>query len=378
METVRTKVVKEGVTSFLVPEAGSWSNQGPGTKTRVGFYNPSMEMNRDISVLVVQWFVDTMKKPLKILDGLAASGARGVRFANEVEGDFCVTINDWNKNAAELITKNIEQNKLNNAVARCEDFNHLLCDERFHYIDIDPFGTPVPYMDAAVKGVVSEGILAVTATDTATLCGVYPKTCLRRYGAVPLRSWVKHEVGLRILVGFICRETAKYDHGINVLLSYTTDHYMRVYVRVSRGAKKADNSLEQVQRVEASDFMAHKKNKVTEIGPLWMGKLHNKNMLLKLRDILQRKACGTRRGIEKLLERMIEEVDLPPFFYTVDSVSSQLKISPPKLVFVLTALNEKGFMAGRTQFDDAAFKTDASKEEVCRVIKELASYKFRK
>lgn len=368
--------MKEGVTSFLVPETGSWSNRGPGTKIGVGFYNPSMEMNRDMSILVVQWFVDTMKKPLKILDGLAASGARGVRIANEVEGNFCVTINDWNKNAAELITKNIKRNKLNNAVARCEDFNRLLCDERFHYIDIDPFGTPVPYIDAAVKGVVSEGVLAVTATDTATLCGVYPKTCLRRYGAVPLRSWIKHEVGLRILIGFICREAAKYDRGIDVLLSYATDHYMRVYVRVWRGAKKADKSLEHLQRVEASDFTIHKKDKVTEIGPLWMGKLHNKNVVLKLKDILQRKTCGTRRGMEKLLERMIEEVDLPPFFYTVDSLSSQLKVSPPKLIFVLTTLNEKGFMAGRTQFDDSAFKTDASREEVCRVIKELASHKY--
>ncbi|HEC81109.1 MAG TPA: tRNA (guanine(10)-N(2))-dimethyltransferase [Thermoplasmatales archaeon] len=366
METLLKKI-KEGKTFLLVPEYKN--KKGPGEK-KAGFYNPAMKMNRDVSILIVQWLVNASNKPVKILDGLAASGARGVRIANEVEGDFFVTINDWNKKAFNLIIKNT--NGLDNTEAVCKNVNCLLHEKKFHYIDIDPFGTPIPYIDAAVKNVTHNGVLAVTATDTATLCGVYPKTCIRRYSAMPLHSWVKHEVGLRILIGYICRESAKYDKGIDVLLSHSTDHYMRVYIRLRKGAKEADESLKKVKKVDATDFTYE--NKKTMIGPLWTEKLHNKEVLKKLKVIMQGKTLGKKRNVEKLLTRAEEETDLPIFFYTTDVISSQLKVSPPKLSHVLEMLKKLGFKAGRTQFGDASFKTDATKKEVYQVFKKTTSY----
>ena len=365
MET-KLREIKEGKTFFLVPEFEN--KKGPGKK-RSGFYNPTMEMNRDISILIVQWLVDTANKSVKILDGLAASGARGVRIANEVEGDFFVTINDWNKKAFNLILRNAKS--FDNVEGVCENVNCLLHKKRFHYVDIDPFGTPVPYIDAAVKNVIPGGVLAVTATDTATLCGVYPKTCIRRYGAMPLHSWIKHEVGLRILIGYICREAAKYDRGVEALFSHSTDHYMRVYVRLRKGAEEANESLKKVKTVDAVDFTYE--NRKTEVGPLWVGNLHNREVLKKLQNITPRKTLGKRRDVEKLLTRAYEGVDLPIFFYTVDVLSSQLKVSPPKPFHVLEKLKELGFRAGGTQFGDTSFKTDAPREEVYRVFEEVSS-----
>ena len=140
-----------------------------------------MEQNRDLSVLVNQWLVNKNEKTMHILDGLAASGIRGIRFANELEGDFDVnvTINDWSEDAYALIKKNLERCGLKNVVASNRNLNTLLSEERFHYIDVDPFGSPVYFIDSAIRGIYNNGIIACTATDTATLCGVYPKVCLR-------------------------------------------------------------------------------------------------------------------------------------------------------------------------------------------------------
>lgn len=39
------------------------------------------------------------------------------------------------------------------------------------FIDVDPFGSCLPFLEAAVAGVKDGGLLAVAATDLAVLCG---------------------------------------------------------------------------------------------------------------------------------------------------------------------------------------------------------------
>ena len=207
------KKLSEGNTNVLVYKNKSVS-KGPGSKQGVPFYNPSMQLNRDFSILVCQWLLDNSKRKTVFLDGLAASGIRGVRLANELVGDFEVVINDWDEKSYNLIKKNIEKHSFENVKACNMNLNVLLSEDKFDYIDIDPFGTPVDFIDSAIRSIKNDGIIACTATDTATLCGVYPKVCIRRYGAVPFHSVVMKEIGLRILLGFICRDAGKYDKGI--------------------------------------------------------------------------------------------------------------------------------------------------------------------
>ena len=47
------------------------------------------------------------------------------------------------------------------------DFLAILHSKGFDYIDLDPFGSPNIFLDSAVKRLGRNGILAVTATDTA-------------------------------------------------------------------------------------------------------------------------------------------------------------------------------------------------------------------
>ena len=360
--------ITEGETGVLVFKK-KVSKKGPGLKDKVPFYNPAMELNRDLSILVNQWFINNSKKHVHILDGLAASGIRGIRLANEIQGDFDVTINDWDEDAYALIKKNLEHCKLENTVASNRNLNALLSENKFHYIDIDPFGSPIYFIDSAMRSVYNDGIIACTATDTATLCGVYPKVCLRRYGAQSFHCPVMHEIGLRILLGFICREAGKYDKGIEPIISYSTDHYFRVYVRLKNGITYANESAKNISFIKSNELVFSSKNCETEIGPLWLGRIQNKNVIKELRTLLFEKKLNTKNVLWKLLDLLEDEADAPPLFYTTDSVASSLKLSPPKMEKIFEKLQSEGYTVTRTHFSPTGFKTNASKKLIEEIFK---------
>ena len=121
-KTSNIKQITEGATDFFVFK-NKTSVKGPGFKDKLPFYNSAMELNRDLSVLICQWLVDNSSKHVHILDGLAASGVRGVRIKNEVDGDFDVTINDGNTDAYNLIQENIKHCKLTNVSVLNKNLN---------------------------------------------------------------------------------------------------------------------------------------------------------------------------------------------------------------------------------------------------------------
>jgi len=327
-----------------------------------------MELNRDLSVLVCQWLINKSKKPVRILDGLAASGIRGIRFANELDGDFDITINDWDPDAYILIEKNLEKLKLKNTIALNCNLNSLLSESKFDYIDIDPFGAPVYFIDSAIRGISNYGVIACTATDTAALCGTYPKVCLRRYGAIPFHSTVMKEVGLRILLGFICRNAGIYDKGIKPLISYSTDHYFRVYLQVIKGTGRANDSMKYYSVIDSNELISSETIK-KDIGPIWTGKLQDKRVLKDLRTILFEKKLNTKNELWKLLDLLEEEADAPAFFYTTDSLASDLRTSPPKMELIFERLRDKGYEVSRTHFSPTGFKTNAPKTEIEKMFK---------
>ena len=42
---------------------------------------------------------------------------------------------------------------------------------RFDVIDIDPYGTAAPFLDAAIQAASGETLLCITSTDSRILCG---------------------------------------------------------------------------------------------------------------------------------------------------------------------------------------------------------------
>jgi tRNA (guanine26-N2/guanine27-N2)-dimethyltransferase len=360
-------LVKEGTTELFVYK-NKTTVKGPSIRESAPFYNPAMELNRDVSVLVNQWFLNTSMKQVHILDGLAASGSRGIRLAHELSGDFKVTINDWNEQSFELIQQNIQKNQLANVSVFQRDLSCLLLERRYHSIDIDPFGSPVYFFDAAVRSVYNKGIIACTATDTAALCGVFPQVCFRRYAAWPLHSPSMHETGLRILLGCLCREAAKYNRGIEPLLCYTTDHYMRLYVQVNNGKKAADSSMSQWSSVQARDVPLSQEN-TNRVGPLWLGNIQKKTAIQEIRTLASTTVLNTKHLLWKLLDLLEEEADAPPFFYTTNDLSSLLKLSSPTMEHIFDRLRSKGFIVTRTHCTPTGFKTNAPLDVITEVFK---------
>lgn len=144
------QIITEGSARLKIPKAEKVS------KEMEVFYNPVMKLNRDISVLLLN---SISKNNLQIADPLAATGIRGIRFLKELNKNNIkkIYINDHDKDAVKLIKENLTLNKIqykNNKKINIknEDANlFLLNSTGFDYIDIDPFGTPNPFLDSASK-----------------------------------------------------------------------------------------------------------------------------------------------------------------------------------------------------------------------------------
>jgi tRNA (guanine26-N2/guanine27-N2)-dimethyltransferase len=367
MTTGQPVLIREGSTEVYVFSTKG-SAKGPSVKDHAPFYNPSMELNRDVSILVNQWFLTSRTKHGHILDGLAASGIRGIRFAHELTGDFEVSINDWDDQCVSLIKQNIKRNRLGNVSVCQRNLNSLLSEQRFDSIDVDPFGSPVYFFDAALRSVVHKGIIACTATDSATLCGVFPSVCFRRYAAWPLHGPSMHEVGLRILLGCLCREAAKYDRSIEPFLCYATDHYLRTYVRVTNGKAAANKSMASFQSI-MSTSVPLSQGTAAPVGPLWMGTLQDASVIQEIRALLPAKQLHSASQLRKLLLLLEDEAEGPPFFYTTNDLSSHLGCSPPSMGQIVDYLQARGYIVTRTHSIPTGFKTDAPLGVIAEVFK---------
>lgn len=56
-------------------------------------------------------------------------------------------------------------------------------NQKFDFIDLDPFGSPSKYLSSALHAIKDGGMLAVSATDLRHLC-TSPSDSLIKYGAV--------------------------------------------------------------------------------------------------------------------------------------------------------------------------------------------------
>jgi tRNA (guanine26-N2/guanine27-N2)-dimethyltransferase len=360
--------VQEGSTHLDVP--ASFCKQGPGTMQGDVFYNRQMEFGRDISIIFGR---ACFKKGWKVLDGLAATGARGLRLANECDVDAIYTLNDRDLSAASLIEQNAATNGLTDVSVQCRDLRTILCEESFDYIDIDPFGSPVRFIDAAIQSCRNKGILALTATDTAPLCGTYPKTALRRYGALSARSPFSHETGLRILIGYVVREAAKHDRACEPLLCFNADHYLRCYLRIVNGASRANAALERMgyatfDRETLERGIGVERLRDGDAGPLWTGPLHSEAVLTSMHVD---DAHGTARRCTKMLGLWREEATSPPLFYRVDEMAKRTKHAPPKLSDLVDRVREEGAVASRTHFDPKGIKTDMSIQDLLDTVRRM-------
>ncbi len=341
--------VQEGFASCFVPPA-----QKITSKMDV-FYNPLMKENRDITVFFLNAF---FSKPFSAASLMAGTGIREVRFLKEVPLLSFLAINDGNPRAVSLTKENLAANRCSPekfSISCLEASRFLLAEKTRDYIDVDPFGSPNAFLDAAVRKCVHQGVLGITATDTAALSGTYPKATMRKYWAIPLRNHLMHEVGIRILLRKIQLIAAQYDKAAVPVFCYSSQHYYRVFVQLFTRKKTGDEILSLHAPAFFCTRCMHASldpcscGQHTLIGPLWAGRLWDISLAQKISHHLP------------LLQTIAQEALVPTlFFFDVHAYAKHKRSSfLPRLEKIIRFLHAQHFLAARTHFSPYGIRTNA-------------------
>jgi tRNA (guanine26-N2/guanine27-N2)-dimethyltransferase len=242
--------------------------------------------------------------------------------------------------------------------------------EVFNVIDLDPFGSPNVFLDSAARSIYHKGFLAVTATDQAPLCGTYPLKCLKKYGIKSIRTEFYNELGIRILISFIILSVSRYDKAFIPLLSLASKHYYRVFGKIEHKGKiskliKDFKYLNYCQKcgertigeIEKYHKYSSEKHEFNSCGLIYTGNINDRKYTkqvlkdLKTRDFSQDSI--------KLMEKIVKEAEMPPFYYDIHRLTKRFKKEIPKTEKILKKLKNKGFKASRTHFSPVSIKTDA-------------------
>ena len=410
------------------------------------FYNNAQIFNRDLSVLVARLVLarkradDDAKlakraakweaardagKPLhtghpaegadtgsRILDALSASGMRAIRYAKELEGLSLVVANDYDASAVESIRRNVEFNGLSSSlvVAKQADaamtmMEHRSVSTRFDLVDLDPFGSPAAFLDSAVQSVSDGGLLAVTCTDMAVLCGNHSEACFGKYGAMPLRGKHCHEFALRLVLGCLQTHAARHRRYIVPVVSCSIDFYVRLFVRVYTSPQEVKKSASKLSHVyqcgqcrsfalqplgvvrrhrngtrcrppaapSVGEACEHCGGAMKMTGPIWHGPIQDASFVQEALRSLERggaadvhtkatpHGAASQKKLRGLFGALAAEADLAeqPLFMTSHGMAATLGCIAPPLDVFERALRDAGFQAGSSHTNPLAVRTDA-------------------
>lgn len=356
------------------------------------FYNPAAAFSRDFSVLVLS-LLDL--RDAVVLDALSGTGVRALRYCAEVAGVAKCFANDIDRRAYELILRNVALNGLEGKVlALNDDANAVMYSlkrsgERLDVIDIDPYGSPAPYLRAASWAVRNGGYLGITATDVASLSGARPWAGSRRYWCQLTLTDVPKVVALRVLVGYAARVAAELDRSIEPLAYVVGAHFIRVFYAVRKGATAADamlsRSLGYVKYCSSCGFREFSGSveervcrvcggRLDYVGPLWIGELLSRELVEKAVGRTQVFSyMRSARELSRLLEYQLAEAGSGPLVpYDTVQMSSRLRLNAPKVGRVVDCLRSLGYRAARFFGAATVVGTDAPYEDFVRCVKHSA------
>eukprot|EP00746_Dinoflagellata_sp_MGD_P164857 gnl/MRDRNA2_/MRDRNA2_93774_c0_seq1.p1 gnl/MRDRNA2_/MRDRNA2_93774_c0~~gnl/MRDRNA2_/MRDRNA2_93774_c0_seq1.p1 ORF type:complete len:545 (-),score=122.60 gnl/MRDRNA2_/MRDRNA2_93774_c0_seq1:103-1737(-) len=412
------------------------------------FYNPAQVFNRDLSVVVLSVFakireaelwekfekrkkrceqggdpggrepktLDPPKSGLHILEALAATGLRSIRYAKELGSRVRrILANDLDPVAVNHIQQNVVHNSIPEGVidVNCgcaAQFMYMhRCrgpggkgNEAFDVIDVDPYGTAAPFLDAAVQAVADGGLLCITSTDMPVLGGNHPETCFTRYGGGCLKSCYVHEMSLRLLMNAIQSSATKYGRYAQPMVCCSIDFYVRLFVRVFDSALKAKMHASETglvyQCCQCESFFVQKlgdhsvegnstkfkppkstipgdvcpecKGRFKIGGPFYTGPLYDQsfvNLCLEACDQERQKELDgvvSWKKVTGLFTAISEEHAEIPLHYKVSSLCRGLKLAPIPLKLFKGTLINLGYKASHFHREPEAIKTDAPNEVV--------------
>ena len=351
---------------------------------RPAFYNPLAKLSRDISIGVYKSFTRGRRKLPSMADCLSGVGARGVRVAAEAPEIADVYMNDINPEAVKLAKTSAKMNKV---LSRCRFTTYDTCrfliehsgpETRFDLVDLDPFGSPTIYIDCALRSVLSGGLLSVTATDTAVLCGVHPQVALRKYFGRSLKTEYCHETSARLLLGSIAFQAMRLGLGVYPIFAHTSRHYVRVYVSITAGVIRARDTQKKLGYInhcfgcgnrvaceEVKEVCGDCGNRTKYAGPLWTHEMHNPKVLTIMERVYDELGMS---NCQHIAEIALKEYGLPPYYFASDRATHMMKIRSPPRDRIISALGNFGYQATRTIFDPKGIRTDAPIKDFNRAL----------
>jgi tRNA (guanine26-N2/guanine27-N2)-dimethyltransferase len=369
----------EGRTVLLVPPESLTAKVPPKTPA---FFNPVARLSRDLSITAYRAFLPSLTSKT-FADGFAGIGARAIRVATEIPEMSEVYSNDINATAVAAAEESARLNKVEN---RCHFSINEVCKfllegtkekDRFGIVDLDPFGTPARHVDCVLRAVLDGGLVSITATDTAVLCGIYPEVCLRRYYGRPLNNSYGNETAIRLMLSLIALTASRLELAIQPVFVHATMHYMRVYARVSVSSSQANDVYANIgyvlhcfrcgHRIKAAEYDVKKCELCGSAmrigGQLWTGTLHDKEFVGKMQ------AQDPERRSKKILEAAHDEISEIPYYFKADEISAKNRTNPHSLPRIVEKLLSSGFAASRTALNPGGFKTDARLDQILSALK---------
>jgi len=367
--------VREGEVEIEVPGEST-----DGVEASV-FYNPEQELNRDLTIAVLSAYRDREPRADSYLDAMTASGIRGVRAA---ANGWTVTCADRDAEAVGLCERNLERNDCSGTVHQ-RDANALMHEEYFDVIDIDPYGSPIPFADAAFAS--ARDLVCVTATDTAPLCGAHFEAGVRRYSTVPRNTDYHPEMGVRVLLGALVRTAARYDIAAEPVFTHATRHYVRTYLDLEDAASVANDAIDDLGSLyHCQDCLFREADpgliadppeecpncdsqRLVTAGPLWLGSSRDPEFVAAVREAVDDE-MGTAAAARDLCDALEAELDRPTH-YDQHRLCKQWGRPASAMDDFLDALRDAGYAASPAQYGGTTFKTDAAVEEIRKATASL-------
>ncbi|KAK1988914.1 N2,N2-dimethylguanosine tRNA methyltransferase [Colletotrichum cereale] len=399
---------------------------------------------------------EKLRPRFTVLDALSASGLRALRYSHELPFVTSVTANDLTKSAIESIKLNTKHNGLEDMIQMSHDdaiahmyrriaddltnrdrFGNPSKENKYDAIDLDPYGTAAPFLDAAVQAVRDDGgLLAVTCTDGSHWAGhCYAEKCFSLYGGAPVKGLHSHEVGIRLILHALTTTAAKYGLTIEPQLSLSIDFYCRVFVKVrkSRDAVNYQGGKTMImyncpgcsawetqpmvrtrpapkkkegyfykhglsQGPPTDSHCKHCGSSMHIAGPMYSGPLHNPDFIQGILDLLptvDKSVYQTTSRIEGMLQTAMEEylpgpepaedldakdkelarVDHYPFFVMPSRLAGTLSTQQPPDDMFRGALKHLGYRVTRSHCRPGSVKTDAPWETIWFVMREWVRQK---
>jgi len=186
-------------------------------------------------------------------------------------------------------------------------------------------------------------------------------------------------MGVRVLLSALARTAARYDVAVDPLLTHASDHYVRAYLALDRGAQVADTALDRLGHVYHCPECLWRETErgltanppdgcdncgvaLQTAGPVWLGRVVETDFLDGATAAVPEE-FGTAEAARTLLGTLADELATPTH-YDQHRLCKLWGRPATAMDDFLAALQAAGHDASRTHYGGTTFKTTASVDEV--------------